>query len=722
MSETLSHDEMMRISRRGLLGAGVAALPALVLGIRLASPAGAAEGAKGKALEPCGYLKVDQAGAVTLLLPKTEMGQGVNTSIAMLVAEELDVPTGRIDVVLPGGVQELFGKLTQVTGGSTSMQDVWTPVRQVAANARAALIGAAAARWKVPAGQCASDGQGHIVHAASGRSIAYGDLVVAAAAAPIPETAPFKDPKDYRILGKPAKRIDSRAKVTGTAQYGIDVVLPGMKVATLAQAPVPGATVKTVDEAAALKVKGVRQVVRLPDAVAVVADHYWAAKKGLDALDVAWNASPNDGLTQAAIVASYLKASEQPGKAAKVEGAPDEATQAKAMAGAPKRISAVYQQPFLAHATMEPGNCVLHLQADKLEIWTGTQIPTDAREEAAKAAGLPVEKVELHNYLMGGGFGRRLEADYILRAVGIAKQVDGPLKVVWSREEDMQHDNYRPLYVDRIEAGVDKDGMPVAWSHRITGSSIMARLYPKYYDGVDADAVDGAINPPYALPAMRVEFLRHECPVSTSWWRGVGGARNCFVIESFVDELAHAAGKDPIAYRRALARDDRAKAVLDLVEEKSGWKTPLPKGRARGVALLYLWNTCMAQVVEVEPSEQTGIRVVKVTAVVDCGQPVNPLGIKAQIEGGVVFGITTALFGEVTVGDGRIEQSNFHDYQALRINDAPEIDVHIVENHNAVGGMGEPPLATVVPAIANATFALTGKRVRTLPIAKALMG
>ncbi len=707
------------ISRRTLLGAGAAALPALVLGFRFAPPARAATAAPGKDFVPSGLLSIDGNGTITLALPKTEMGQGVYTSLTMTAAEELEVAPEAIRVDIPNGDSGRFGKITQDTGGSTSTQETWEPLRQAAADARAALVLAAAKKWGVPADQCQAR-DGAVIHAASGRKAAYGTLVADAAAAPIPEKTPLKDPKDYRVLGKRTKRFDSRAKVMGTAQFGIDVVLPGMKVATLAQSPVFGGTVKSLDEGPALAVKGVRKVVRLPDAVAVVADHYWAARKGLDALDIVWDKGSNAGVDQAAIIASYAKAAEGPGNAAEVADAPEEKQQAAAMAGAARRVSAVYEQPFLAHATMEPGSCVLHLQPESLEIWTGTQIPGSAREEAAQKAGLPVEKVILHNYLMGGGFGRRLEADYIVRAIEVAQQIDGPLKLVWSREEDMRHDRYRPFYHDQLEAGLDANGKLVAWTHKIAGSSIMARLYPKYYKGVDADAVDGSAKTPYVLPAQRVEYIRHESAVPTSWWRGVGGARSCFVVESFIDELAHATNTDPVAYRRTLLRDPRARAVLDLAAEKSGWATPTAPGRARGVAMLQLWNTCMAQVVEVEPSEETGVRVVKVTVAVDCGQPINPLGIEAQIEGGVIFGLSAALFGEVTVQDGQIEQSNFHDYRVLRINEAPEIAVHIVENHEAVGGMGEPPVATVVPALANAVFALTGKRVRSLPIAKAL--
>jgi len=706
-----------QISRRDILRAAAIAAPALVIGIRID---GAFAATAPTGFTPNAMLTIDQAGAVTLSLPKTEMGQGVYTSITMLIAEEMEVAPQAIRIDIPDGETGKFGKLDQGTGGSTSIRECWEPVRQAAADARAALVNAAAVQWKVPASECRAEA-GKIVHASGKRTLPYGAVVATAAKLPVPEKTPLKPATaGFKVIGKPQHRLDSPAKVRGEAEYGIDVRLPGMKVATLAQSPVFGGTLATVDEAAALKVKGVTQIVRLPDAVAVVADHYWAAKKGLEALAPTWKEGDNATAAQDAIVASYAKAAQEPGASAMSEGGLDAAMMAKAMAGATKRVSAVYEQPFLAHAAMEPGNCVVHVKDGGCEIWTGTQVPGSARDEAAKALGVPVEKVVLHNRLMGGGFGRRLEVDYVTRTLEVARQVQAPVKLIWSREEDMQHDLYRPFYHDALEAGLDADGKPVAWTHKITGSSIMARLYPQYYKGVDADAVDGSVKTPYTLPAQQVAYIRHESAVPTSWWRGVGGARSAFVVESFMDELAHAAGADPIAYRRALTSDPRTQAVLDLVAEKSGWNTPAPAGRARGVALIHTWDTYMAQVVEVEKHPENGVRVVKVTAAVDCGQPINPLGIEAQVEGGIIFGLTAALFGEVTMADGRIEQSNFHDYRLLRISEAPVISTHIVPSDQAVGGMGEPPVATIMPALANAVFALTGKRVRKLPIVKAL--
>ena len=710
---TGAETDTMAISRRDLLRAAGAS--AFVIAIRFD---GAGAAIAPASFTPNAMLSIDAAGAISLSLPKTEMGQGVYTALTMMIAEEMEVTAQSIAILLPDGATGRFGKVTQDTGGSTTIRECWEPVRQAAADARGALIAAAAAQWKVAPGECsATDGQ--VVHGASKRALPYGALVASAATMKLPEKTPVKT-SGYKVIGKPQHRLDSPTKVRGEAEYGIDVRLPGMKVATLAQTPVFGGTLDSVNEAAAMAVKGVVQVVRLPDAVAVVADHYWAARKGLEALSPTWKDGTNATASQAAIMASYAKAAQGEGASAMAEGGLDAAMMAKAMAGATKKISAVYEQPFLAHATMEPGNCVVHVKDGGCEIWTGTQIPGSARDEAAKAMGVSADKVVLHNRLMGGGFGRRLEPDYILRAIEVGKQVQAPVKLIWSREEDMQHDLYRPFYHDAVEAGLGADGKPIAWTHKITGSSIMARLYPQYYKGVDADAVDGSVTTPYTLPAQRVEFIRHESAVPTSWWRGVGGARSAFVVESFIDELAHAAGADPIAYRRSLTSDPRTQAVLDMVAEKSGWATPAPAGRARGVALIHTWDTYMAQVVEVEKHPENGVKVVKVTAVVDCGQPVNPMGIEAQIEGGVIFGLTAALFGEVTVADGRIEQSNFHDYRLLRISEAPVIETHIIPSSQTVGGMGEPPVATIVPALANAVFALTGKRIRKLPIAKVL--
>jgi isoquinoline 1-oxidoreductase subunit beta len=543
---------------------------------------------------------------------------------------------------------------------------------------------------------------------------------------------PLKEPKDWKLIGTPVKRLDSPDKVNGKAQYGIDVRLPGMKVATVAVCPVFGGKLASVDDSKAKAIPGVHQVVRLADAVAVVAEHMWAAQQGVAALDIRWNEGPNAQLTTADIVRQLDAASRQPGVVARKDG---DVTQA--MAGAARKIEAIYEVPFLAHATMEPVNCTVHVRPDGCDLWVGTQVPTFAQTAAAKVTGLPRHKVQVHNHLLGGGFGRRLEVDFIIRSVEIAKQVAGPVKVVWTREADIQHDMYRPYYYDRIAAGLDERGKPIAWSHRVTGSSIMARvtseLFPKtlrvmraaglhqlvaMVKGLDVDAVEGAAEPPYALPNIRVEYVRQEPPsIPTAFWRGVGPTHNIFVVESFIDELAAATQRDPFQYRRALLDQlPRAKAVLELAALQAGWDRALAPGSGRGISLLHAFGSYIAQVAEVSVSKQGDVRVGRVVCAVDCGTIVNPDTVKAQMESGIIFGISAALWGEITFKNGRVEQHNFNDYRVLRLPEAPVIEVHLVQSTAAPGGVGEPGTSAVMPAVANAIFAATGKRIRKLPV------
>jgi isoquinoline 1-oxidoreductase beta subunit len=577
---------------------------------------------------------------------------------------------------------------------------------------------------------------GEVIHPPTGRRLTYGALVDLAAGLPVPAEVPLKDPKNFKLIGTPAKRLDTPEKVNGKAQFGIDVSVPGMKIATVAACPVFGGNLARVDDSAALAIKGVRQVVRLDDAVAVVADHMWAALQGVAALDIDWDEGPHSKVSSADILRQMEIASQGPGVVARKEG-----DFTKAMVGAVHKVEAVYQAPFLAHATMEPMNCTVHVRADGCDVWVGNQIITRAQATAAEATGLPVEKVQVHNHLLGGGFGRRLEVDGVTQAVRIAKQVDGPVKVVWTREEDIQHDAYRPYYYDRLAAGLDEKGLPVAWSDRITGSSVMARWFPPgFKDGLDPDAVEGAADPPYGLPNILVDYVRHEqAGVTTGWWRGVGSTHNIFMVESFIDELAVAAKRDPVEYRRALlgrASDAeaglnpaataawsgpppepaRVKAVLDLAAEKAGWGTPLAEGHGRGVAVQYAFGTYLAQIAQVAVSKDGDVRVERVVCAVDCGMIVNPDTVKAQIEGGVIFGLTAALFGEITIRDGRVEQGNFNDYRALRIDEAPTVEVHLIKSNEAPGGIGEVGTVGAAPALTNAIFAATGTRIRKLPV------
>ena len=703
------------VSRRAFLKAGVAG-GGFVLGFGLPAFLGDAAAATSGSFEPNAFIRIGSHGSVTLTMPQVEMGQGTYTSMSMLIAEELEVALSQVRLEhAPPDIKRYGNPLLagdQITGGSTSIRAFWEPMRQAGAAARVMLISAAAKRWQVDPSACHAE-RGEVVHTASGRRIKYGALAADAARMPVPEKVALKRPEEFKLIGTPAKRLDTPAKVNGKAVYGIDVRPPGLKIATLAQSPVFGGRLKSVDETAARSVKGVRQVVRLVDAVAVVADHMGAAKKGLAALVIEWDNGPNAALGTEDIARALEQGTLGAGAVAQNVGDID-----KAIAGATTKIDAIYQVPFLAHAAMEPMNCTVHVRKDGCEVWVGTQVVARAQATAAKTTGLPLDKVVVHNHLIGGGFGRRLEIDGVTRAVQIAMQVDGPVKVIWSREEDLQHDMYRPYFVDRMSAGLDEGGMPVAWSHRFAGSSILARFLPQAFNnGLDSDTTDGAINLPYALPNFRVEYLRMEPQgIPTAFWRSVGPSHNVFVVESFIDELAAAAKKDPVDYRLALlAGSPRAKAVLRLAAEKAGWGRPLPKGRGRGVATQFVFGTYLAEVAEVEVSKDGEIRVQRVVCAVDCGLVVNPDTVQAQVQSAVVFGISAALFGKITLKDGRVEQTNFDTYRALRMSETPPIEVHIVRNTEAPGGMGEPGTSAIVPAVMNAIFAATGRRLRKLP-------
>jgi isoquinoline 1-oxidoreductase subunit beta len=707
------------LSRRGFLQAGAVAGGGLMLSLSL--PFGNREAKAADVFVPNAFIRIGSDGQIVLTMPYVEMGQGTYTSIPMLIAEELEVDLKQIRLEHAPPNEKLYANPllgVQATGNSNAIRGAWQPLRQAGAAAKTMLVAAAAKKWNVDPASCRAQ-SGEVLHPPTGRSIKYGALAADAAGMPVPEKIALKRPQEFKLIGTPAKRLDTPAKVNGTAVYGIDVRPQGVKIATLAQSPVFGGRVKSVDDTAAKTVKGVRQIVRLDDAVAVVADHMGAAKKGMAALKIEWDDGPHAKLSTEDIARELDQATLRSGAVAQNIG-----DVGKAMASAATKVETLYQVPFLAHATMEPMNCTAHLRKDECEIWIGSQAVARVQALAAKAAGLSPEKVIVHNHLIGGGFGRRLEADGAVRAVQIAQHVDGPVKVVWTREEDIQHDMYRPYWVDRISAGLDDKGRPIAWNNRFAGSSVIARwLPPAFKGGLDPDSTEGAIDLVYDLPNFRVEYVRVEPPgIPTAFWRSVGPSHNVFVTESFIDELAAAAKQDPVAYRLALLdKAPRAKAVLALAAAKAGWGGQLPQGLGRGVALQFVFATYMAQIAEVEVSKDGAVRVHRVVCAVDCGIPVNPDTIRAQIQSAIMFGITAALYGNITIKNGRVEETNFDTYQILRMNEAPAVEVHIVESRESPGGMGEAGTSAIVPAVTNAIFAATGKRLRKTPIDIALL-
>ncbi len=722
------------VSRRTFLkfgmSLGAAAGGGLLLGFSVPAAGGDArrsviggdadESPRAGVFAPNAFVQIDRSGQVTLVMPKVEMGQGVYTSLPMLIAEELEVPLSNVTLDhAPPNEKLFFDPLLggQLTGGSTSVRYAWEPMRRAGATARTLLVNAAAKQWNVDPATCRAE-SGEVLHPPSGRRASYGQLADAAAKLPVPKDVALKKPADFKLVGKPVKRLDSPEKVDGTAQFGLDVRLPGMVYAVIVNSPVFGGTVASVDETAAKQIGGVRQIVRADNAVAVIGDHTWAAKRGASALVVKWNEGAGAKVSTRDIAADHARAADSgKGAVARKEGDVD-----KAFANAKTRVDAVYEQPLLAHATMEPVNCTVHVRPDGCEIWLGTQVPTRALDAVQQITGFPREKIVVNNHLLGGGFGRRLEVDMVVQAVKIAKQVNAPVKVIWTREEDIQHDMYRPYYHDRISAGLDANGKPVAWRHRIVGSSILARFAPPAVkDGVDPDAVEVSAELPYDLPNQLVDYVRQEPRhVPTAFWRGVGPTRGTFVVESFIDELAAQTRTDPVQYRRALlGKTPRARNVLDVASKAAGWGTPLPKGQGRGVSVMHAFGSFFSIVVDVAV-DGGDVQVRRVVCAVDCGMVVNPDTIEAQVQGGIIFGITGALFGEITIENGRVMQGNFTDYRMLRIDETPPIDVHIVKSAEAPGGIGEPGTAATAAALSNAIFAATGTRLRKLPVGNQL--
>jgi isoquinoline 1-oxidoreductase beta subunit len=701
--------------RRDVLKLGVMAGGGLLLGIALPSLTRRAA-AQGAAFAPNGFIRITADNAITLIMPDTESGQGIYTSAATLIAEELQVALADVTLLAAPPDNALYASPMlgeQATGGSTSIRADWERLRKAGAPAREMLIGAAAQQWRVDPGTCRA-ALGVVHHDASGRSARYGELADAAGGMTPPTDVKLKPPAQWELIGKSQKRLDTPGKVNGTTVFGIDVQVPGMKIGTVAACPVRGGTLRGIDEAAARKVPGVRDVVTLHDAVAVIGDHMWAAKQGLAAAAPQWDPGPNGGVSTKDIWASMAAASQGDALVAKNTG-----DALKKIADSATRVEAVYQLPFLSHAPMEPINTTLHIRPDGAEVWVGTQVPVRAQLTVATVAGLKPEQVIVHNQLMGGAFGRRLDIDSVTQAAQIAKQVNYPVKLIWTREEDISHDLFRPAYYDRLSAGLDAQGRIVAYAHRTTGSSVLKRWAPQGMpkDGIDPDTVEGSAENPYGWPAMKVEWMPHDpAGVITAWWRGVGPTHNVFIVESFVDECAAAAKQDPVAYRRAmLSKSPRALAVLDLAAEKSGWGSALPPGHGRGVSVQFAFGSYLAHVLEVSVSGTGEIRLIRSVAAIDCGYRVNPDTVEAQIQGGIVFGLTMAMYGEITHEGGRVQQANFNDYRMLRIDQTPRIEVYQVPSTENPGGIGETGTAASAGALGNAIFAATGRRLRNLP-------
>lgn len=666
----------------------------------------------GKDFMPSAWIRIANDGSVAITVAKSELGQGIRTALAMIVAEELDAdwPTVRVEQAL---ADAKYGSM--VTGGSTSVRTSWDTLRQAGATARVMLLGAAAQRWNVPLPECRTE-NGTVIHVPTGRILRYGELADEAARLPVPENPPLKEPHDFKIIGKRMPRVDTPAKVDGSAVFGMDVRVPGMLFASIARCPVFGGKLASHDASKAQAMPGVRHVVPIFRGIAVVADTTWQSLQARDALDVTWDEGPSVSLSSKGISATLAELAN--GKGAVAESAGDAEG---ALAGAAKTLTATFEAPFLAHATMEPMNCTAHVQKDRCEIWVPTQNAQGARQAAAAVAGLSEEQVIVHSTLVGGGFGRRIIVDYVAEAVSVSREIGAPVQVVWSREDDMQHDFYRPVSLHVLAGGLDAEGRLVALKHRVVAPSISAQGEPdQFKDGLDPGAVEGTTRIPYAIPNLLIDYVMAQINVPLGYWRSVYPSQNVFALESFIDELAHAAGADPYEFRRSLMdASPKMQRVLDLAATKAGWGTPLPPGRFRGIAFCppAFYHTPVAQVAEVSVDDGGRIRVHRVVGAIDCGIVINPTGVEAQMEGGTAFGITAALKGRITIERGRVAQRNFNDYPLLTIDEMPVVETHIVPSADPPTGTGEPVLPAVAPAIANAVFAATGKRLRTLPLA-----
>ena len=701
------------LSRRNFLKVGMAAGGGLMLGFHL--PALAQEAAKPTkyVLNPNAFIAIAPDGKVTFQIPQEEMGQGVYTSLSQLLADELDVDFANVTPLPAPPIDALYGSPRShrmSTGGSTSIRSFYTALRQVGASGRAMLVQAAALQWKVDPtslrtenGQVIDDGHG-------GRKLSYGELASRAAKLPAPQEVTLKADKDLKLIGKSVKRLDTPDKVNGKAQYGIDVRMDGLKIAALAASPVVGGKVAHVDSS---KLPAGVQLVVLDDIVAVVGPHYWAARKGLDSLNISWDGGANAKMDSSKMWQEIRETAATGGVLAKEEG------DAKNALSSADRLDVAYELPFLSHAPMEPQNFTVHVKDGGCEMWGGSQVQTSAVAAAAKTLDTTPDKVNFHNQMLGGGFGRRLDTDMVVKSVRVAQKVDGPVKVIWSREEDLQQDMYRPAYRNVMSASLDKDGKIAAWTHRIAGGAVSVRMSGKpLKGGLDRGSLEGATENNYGVPNFRVEYI--EVPpkaLNVGYWRGVAPNNNVFATESLMDELALKAGKDPVAFRLAMLDGaPRLKAAVQLVAQRSSWGGPLPKRAGRGICAQFCFGTYIATVCEAEVDGNGQVKIRQVHSAIDAGRVVNPDTLMAQVQGGLMFGFTAALYGDITVKDGRVQQRNFNDYRIMRISEAPPIDVHIIPSHEAPGGIGEPGCTAGPPSLVNAIAAATGIRLRKLPI------
>jgi isoquinoline 1-oxidoreductase beta subunit len=708
------------MQRREFLKAGAALGGGLLISLYVPEFAPAARGAD-SAAKPVAlnaFVRIGSDESVTVISNHSEMGQGIYTSLPMLLNEELEADWARIRVesspVDAVYNHTVFGLM--MTGGSTTTNSEYDRFRKMGAMARIMLITAAAQSWNVDPQTCRAE-KGYVIHTPSGRRASYGSLAEAAARIAPPKDIPLKEPKDFTLVGTPVHRLDTPSKTNGTAQFGLDVYIPGMLTAVVARAPVFGGKVVSYNADGAKAIPGVVNVVQVPSGVAVIAKGFWPAKLGREKLEITWDDGPGAAISTVAMRENFSALSKTPGAVARKAG-----DTAAALASAAKTITAEYEVPYLAHCMMEPLNTVVDLHEDRCEIWTGTQFQTGDRAAAAKVAGLKPEQVTLHTTLLGGGFGRRANpaCDFVTEAAEVAKAAKAPVKVVWTREDDIRGGWYRPMWYDHFAAGLDASGNPVAWTHTIVGQSIMTGTMFEAYgvkDGIDSASVEGAADLLYGIPNLQVELHTPKNEVPVQWWRSVGHSHTGFSVEAFFDEVAHAGGKDPYQLRRTLlAGQPRMLAVLDLAAQKADWGSALPAGRARGIATHFSFDSYVAQVAEVSVEKNGTVHVHRVVAAVDCGQTVNPDTVKAQLEGGIIFGLTAALKTEITLDKGRVQQRNFNDYPMLRMFESPVIEVFIVPSTEHPTGVGEPGVPPVAPAVANAIFAATGKRVRRLPI------